>query len=517
MIVSMSSDIKTRLQFIRNNMISSKNPLTILNEDITNGGTPPVTLMDSIITYSSFEAIWGTNSILASPATADDPRDKEQCQGVTGNYDSHVPLSNVFNTSGSVVTFGSIVFGDASSINPLKNLLDCLHVTLQVLHGPNLIKYKVGNGAFVLYKYGSSTSGGDLNTYTDIEPFVIKILPDINKLDKSTSNIDAIKRILNGFIMLIESYVKLRFNKYINCIELENEAFLLQEGDLTQPFNENKFIEEHRKSRELHQKVSDYETKYDNNVKTIDEQEKYIDDITTRLAYQNGNVKNNSRKLTKNSVLHYLYLTLFVVFVITLLVIATTNDDSKNSLNKAKSKIIVGTICAISIVSFIIFYSINNRVFESFSSDTPHDIAINVIVRDFEKYLENTINLGILVDTNMRYGNIVHNLEKDLQETHNKGTKLKLQKETLKDKQTHDYRTSKILRARIMLLLQILILLSVVIFVHLIISGIDAFLAVVFIVLFVFVLYLYIIEAGGYVNTDATKIYWKKPSDKMFR
>lgn len=508
MIVSMSTsgtDIKTQLKFIRDNMISSETPLTILTDNF----------IKSIQTYGDFvdRTIYDwVGSLNYTPLTIGDA-DDFLCPINTAPIHGDVTFNN---TTTAVIAFGTTIGGTV--VPPLKDLLNCLHITLEVLHEPNLIKYKMKNndessiaGAFTLTYYDAIY--GTVTGYDNIKDSVEKILPNIAKLDKATSNIEVIKRVLKGFIMLIESYLNLTKNHLSNCIQNENVAFLTQNGSINPTFDSLQFIEEHRKSRHLHQKVSNYETKYDKGIKTIDEQEKYIDDINSRLKYQSGNVKNNSRNLIKNSVFHYIYLSLFVVFVITLMLIATTKDDSAN---KDKSKIVVGTIFGISVVSFIIFYSINNSIFESFAVIKRTE-ANNIIELEFVKYLENTINLGILVDTNMRYSDIVYKLEKEVNENDNKGTQLKLEKESLKDKQTHDYRTSKILRARIMLLLQILILLSATVFVNLMVSGIDVYLAVVFTIVFIFIVYLYIIKASRYVNTDARKIYWQKPSDKMLR
>lgn len=590
MIVSMSTsgtEIDTQLKFIRDNMISSETPLTILTPNFitsiqTYGAfvdrtiydwvgslnyTPLITglavdflcpetsrlqhitnatnsvsdnssdnndiwiaantLRNALTTYSYTTTADSTEFITQYDAVTDTVSGVRSYKGtaltnlknaitalsteINPSYIAPIHSDVVFKTTSTTpvrIDTDSIPFGNGSTVSPLKDLLNCLHITLEVLHEPNLIKYKMNRTELEVINY----DGTALTGYANIKDSVEKILPNIAKLNKATSNIEVIKRVLKGFIMLIESYLNLTKNHLSDCIQKENVAFLTQNGSINPTFDSLQFIEEHRKSRHLHKKVSNYETKYDKGIKTIDEQEKYIDDINSKLKYQSGNVKNNSRNLIKNSVFHYIYLSLFVVFVITLMLIATTKDDSSN---KDKSKIVVGTIFGISVVSFIIFYSINNSIFESFS--VTRAVATDTIEQEFVKYLENTINLGILVDTNMRYSDIVYKLEKEVNENDNKGTQLKLEKESLKDKQTHDYRTSKILRARIMLLLQILILLSATVFVNLMVSGIDVYLTVVFTIVFIFIVYLYIIKASRYVNTDARKIYWQKPSDKMLR
>lgn len=526
-----------QLDFIAKNMIAPHNMPTILKDE----------LRESLIKYNKFDTSNWFNtseqlSLTEQIANLNNIEEYKPLPIIYDNTNKEYKYLTVFNTpeQDSPIVIESLNFshlllklssgvkhgfGDGNK-SPLLDLMNCLHVTLYTLHETNLKKLK-SNIRFSVKLYEINKTNMTYDTTEDIRKYVAKIIPDIDRLDETSSNIEVIKRVIRGYILVIHTHIVLKaykiedesnalFETTAGILLKENERFLNQNVTNVTQYDELSFIDQHYRSRELHQKISDYETQYDNGIKIVGDQEEVIENEKSRVSFQEGNVTQKKNKLRRESTIHNVFLTLFVIFIITLFGILGTSQQSSEAVEQFELKTVVGVIFLFSVASLIIIYTINNKLFEQFTTNnTTETVKVTMVEKAFEKYLENTINLGLLVDTNMRYGDIVHRLHNEIDDNHNTGVQLKLNKESLKDNQTYDHRKSKILKERVLLFLQLLIILSAVVFIHLNTKDIDVFLSIILIVLSLISVYFYIIRTSSFVNTDPTKIYWKKPPTSM--
>jgi predicted membrane channel-forming protein YqfA (hemolysin III family) len=263
---------------------------------------------------------------------------------------------------------------------------------------------------------------------------------------------------------------------------------------------------------------------------TIEKVNTNIAEQKLNITIENNNVQTNKSYLKKSTIIFYVFL---AVFVVSLAILVGTLRGT----GTAQKKLTVAIIFAVGVIALIVMYFVVHKLLkEGFSSlpsssirtqinelgglDKIQQLYMDTAWGAFEEYLSNTINLAFLMETYRKYGDISNAITKEYNYYDKLGVQLKQSSQTLHSVQTNDYRTSKILQYRVYLFIQILIIVSLAAFINIYTPNSPSLHNVVIVLaafVSLFFVYLYIFNTNNLVHTDATKLYWGKPSEELLK
>lgn len=541
----MSDEILKRLEFICTNMIATDNQSYFLGKDATTKTQEANYFIPSLGNQASFASKW-LPTISGKAVTTILPQIY-----ITANGSSWVSANNIvastynkessgfnftaaLNSTGNLTKTGAVALktindNTTTSFTNLLELLDIIRITYNVLEDQQFKKFKENDSSLVVKKYQASVTNGVLtyDTVTGVSAVtteVLKIIPNITKLQHSSSNILAIRRVLLGYECMIHAFLAMHLFNASGGTSEEKVRFLVDATIYKMIAFNDKTYDSTSGITDIQKNLNKRITSYNNNRQRIDEVDKNISDIKLNIVVENNHVLSKSELLKKNTYLYYGFLSLFVVLLVTLVI-----AQQKAGNPSGQTKLMVGVVFAVSAVSLIVMYFVNHTYLqESFALPTSAiaNLAagsapanfINIyeptLLSTFDQYLANTIYISLLLGTYRRYGDISHAMNKEFYYYDNLTTQLKQSKEKLNSTQVQDYRMSKVLQYRIYLFLQILVIVSFVVFINLYI-GTSNYLLALMVFLILFMVYMYILNTNNLVHTDATKLYWDQPSSEM--
>ena len=530
------TEIKKRLSFIASHMIDPSNQSYILGKDalLLVAGTPSTNknvVIPSIVSYPNFISNWTT------PYNVGNMNESNVYQ-LNGNawqlYDSATAatatefnFTKVLTQSGttsflskdvySINETTTVPFG-AGAVSPLLDLLNALRVTYNLLDEATFSAYKAKLPNLSIAKYSLTASVYETVTAENVTSYVSKIIPSISTLDNTTSNIEAIRSVLKGYETIIHVYIAMFIRKVTTNNQVPtgtlDSTFVSQLIDKFGTANDAIYTSGINNAA-MQLMLTDNISKYNSGITRVNDTDTIVTSQKEEVSKESINVANNSALLKNTSYVYYSTIAAFIVVVIILGGILATKETKSDVVEAFKLKSTVAVILVLSTVAFVALYSINNNVFEQFDVFPTDSELTSSLASEFVKYLEIAIYKALITDTNMRYGDINQSLKKQVADNENTAFQLKIEKETLHDTQADKYHTVKDMEYQTYLFLEIVILASIATFAHLYTSAADTYIAIVFTLLLLFVIYVYVLKTNSLVHTDASKIYWKQPSLAM--
>lgn len=566
----MTTDIRLKLEFLCGKQIAELNQSYFLGKEATSQ-TDTINasfILGSILSYSTFDSKWLPASFAGTPSVDQvymrAPKNKvwytpisfagsdtEALTGLTTNNRNLAGLTkDVFLNFTNLLKEGGILAGtrtintyttSRSEVSVFANLLDLLNtmrVTYNVLgeksfamfrnalqKGERQIKAPVptyelekdGNGK-VHYKTESSM--------TVIKSYVEKIIPNIGNLDASTTNLDAIRRILFGYELMIHVYIAAKLVNALSYDSINNTVTGPSSTNILNLLNSTiKQIRDYndavyKKSGvgsvgQLNDLLEERIQQYNRSKASIEEINKELDDLKLGVTLEGNNVESNKSFFKRSNVIFVTFATVCIVCAIMLL----AAQQGLLSQNVATNKIIALSVMGIAVVSLVVIYILNNNyVYEPFVDPTANTlnnfimVYTNQALDAFTEYVSNSLYLAMVINTYKRYGDISHSISKEQNYYSNTSMFLKQNQDTLQSMQVDSYRKGKVLQYRVYLLLQVLITLSLASVITLYSSNpnMKAIVGVTAILVLIWV-YFYILNTQRLVHTDATKIYWGQP------
>lgn len=534
------SDISKRLEFISTNLIAEINQSYFLGKDATLQTASSSSFINHLLTYATFSTKWlptisstvtvseilnqvyltakaGDSWISASDLTASN-KDSYNTNSVTFNFTNALKVSTG-KLAGAAVVLNTTQTDITQSFVNLLELLDTMRVTYNLLEDTKFKSFKAQETNLEINKYSCVMTSNKpvyekVSGINNVVSIATRIIPNVLKLDHNSSNLLAIRRMLLGYEAMIHSYLALHI---LNTTEALNNTKVVYLIDSTI----NKLIKMNDTTYDkssgintIQQNLNGRISEYNNKRQRIDEVDKVVSDSKLNIVVENNNVTSNMELLKKNSYAYYTFLSLFIVFLVVLLIAQQGAEQPSGQM-----KLIVGVIFALSVVGIVVMYFINRTYLrESFvGNDVSNLISFyqtSSLLPAFDQYLANTIYVALLLGTYRRYGDISHAMNKEFYYYDDLTTQLKQSKEKLNNMQVQDYRMSKILQYRVYLFLQILIIISIVVFINLY-TGTSNYLLAFMIFTILFMVYMYMINTNNLVHTDARKLYWNQPSSEM--
>jgi hypothetical protein len=433
----------------------------------------------------------------------------------TSNNIEIVELATI--VSSSKVNFGanyvaaSATTPEVPATTAVLDFLNTIRVVYNLLDYNTYKRFKANDNTievnmYSMYSMGTGLKYSKISGIDKLTNIAQKIIPNIQQLNVSKTNLMAIRRVLHLYDMLIHGYIGMHIttdtNNYLTNII--NKKLTDSNNDL---YNADSGIPN------LQKKLDMRSNEYIKNMTTIDTIDKQLKSLKEDVSVERDNLVSHTRLLKKNSIVYFVFLIIFVACLIVLFGVISNSRNDENGTFRPIMQIVLISIFAISVVSIIIMQVVGkNYLTEPFTNDT---VLQTNFTDQSNKYLENTIYITLLVSTYNRYGDISYAMNKEEYLYSGINHQLNLRKNELVDKYTVDYHVSKVLQYRIYLLLQILIILSVCINIG-IYTGFTTVLLVFTLFLILFVLYMYIVNSNNLVHTDATKLYWGQPNMKAY-
>ena len=433
----------------------------------------------------------------------------------TSNNIEKVELATI--VSSSTVEFGAN-YAAASATTPevpattaVLDFLNTIRVVYNLLDYNTYKRFKANDNTIEVnmysmgtdFKYSKISGIGSIDKLTNIAQ---KIIPNIQQLNVSKTNLMAIRRVLHLYDMLIHGYIGMH-------ITTDDENYLTNIINKKLTDSNNDLYNADSGIPNLQKKLDMRSNEYIKNMTTIDTIDKQLKSLKEDVSVERDNLVSHTRLLKKNSIVYFVFLIIFVACLIVLFGVISNSRNDENGTFRPIMQIVLISIFAISVVSIIIMQVVGkNYLTEPFTNNT---VLQTNFTDQSNKYLENTIYITLLVSTYNRYGDISYAMNKEEYLYSGINHQLNLRKNELVDKYTVDYHVSKVLQYRIYLLLQILIILSVCINIG-IYTGFTTVLLVFTLFLILFVLYMYIVNSNNLVHTDATKLYWGQPNMKAY-
>jgi hypothetical protein len=399
------------------------------------------------------------------------------------------------------INFTATLTGTGNRILPV---LDNLRICYNLLNNPAKFNtFKNSGTAVTVDKYRMTRSNNVIN-YTTADRIAIgdaltAILQDHATLDPNKTSFIAVTRLLKAYEYIIHVYIAMNIEPYTNDSTLTpiTELILNKLNAENNSLNNNStgYIS-------IQDRITKIRNTYDDRLKTIDGSDILLKDLKEDVLKEKTEKNTNSNILTKNTIVYYVFLTLFIILICVLLYTLQKKGDDK-------SKVIVGGVVVASIVAMIIIYFLNMTYLkEGFITNIMAQANLNTYIL---QYLTDTLSISLMDDQYIRYSGVTQVLNKEIDRYDVINHQLKLESLGLNDIQVDDYRNARVLQYRVYLLLQIIIILSVAMAIFLYI-GENVLLFGVALLLVLFVIYLYIMNTNSLVHTDAKKIYWGQPS-----
>lgn len=396
----------------------------------------------------------------------------------------------------------------------LLALLDNIRVTYNLLDDVAIKRYMAQDNTLEVNRYALNNSLSTpmtpmtyhkITNITEIRTHVVNIIPDIDKIDSSSSNLLVIRRVLLGYESMIHCYIALYTNNQ-SISDLTNKKFKKMNSDL---------LDRATGIGKLQTALTNRVNMYNAQIKTIGTIDKDLVKFRENVEAESDDAISNEGYLKKNTIMFLIIMLIFIVCAVSLTgVLIVQQDKNASPTTMAKQKILVGIVFVVSAISMIVVYFVNQMTnVEKFAlaEDAPR---VSEITYTFNTYLEYTINIALLVDNYKRYGDITNAAKKEAYFYDGVNSQLKLRKETLTDKQTQEYRSAKIAQYRVYMLLQILLAVSIFVFIGLY-TGPNSIVLTFMIITVLIIVYMYLITTNNMVFTDATKLYWGHPTPEM--
>lgn len=359
-----------------------------------------------------------------------------------------------------------------------------------------------------------------------VKKYVSRIINNIRTLDPTSTRVDAIRRILLAYEMMIHIIIaSTLFTRPIqgdtNVVTTKNVFRNLLEICILNFVNLNiEFVNSVNRQGD-----SNNPTIYDtlNNAKRDYIQKK------KNLNMLSGDLKNVKKSIhremdltevnkyfyTRTSIVFYIYVILFIFILIGLAVI---HSGVGNMSDVMKLRLSVGMIL-FSVVLLVALY-LANRYF-IVTTESFQDSGVDIITQTqldnqlyvyyianntFSEYMINTINLLHMLDALSSYTNVTNSI-------HNENTyytyyqhQLRQNKERINSVQVESFRQAKILQYRTYLFTELLILASV--YMSIFVYAKHYFFGIIAFIVFLLLVYKYVYNVNNLVRTDGTKMYW---------
>jgi hypothetical protein len=316
-------------------------------------------------------------------------------------------------------------------------------------------------------------------------------------INEKTTNFTAVKRVLQAFEMIIHVYIAMK-------IEQNPETTPITDATVALINNKNLSIRDSSSGEYaiFRSQLSDMETRYNTNLDTVDNQNTLLKELKSDVKAEKIKFESHSNIFNKNNIVYYIFLILFIIACGFLLY---SIQYEKNE----RSKLIVGGVFALSVISLLIMYFLNMTYLkEDFTSPEATQTNLN---NSIYQYLDDTLFLSVIEDHADTYKSINGIVDKEINRYDIINHQLKLEKTALNDVQADDYRNARVLQYRVYLFLHILIILSITTFIFLQI-GQNIIVFTIALLLVLFMIYIYILNTENLVHTDAKKLYWGQPS-----
>lgn len=375
-----------------------------------------------------------------------------------------------------------------------------------------------------------STTENNINTIeTAIKPII-----DISKIDLNTTRVEAVRRLL----LLYESYIHI----YLGLLLLSrtntgtsgtvNAARVVMYDicyDMIKQFIERNNVIENIGGN-VYTIIKDLEQRmqlYKNTRKGIEQENTELQNLKTDIRLEKDilNISNSYSKKTNGVFYAYFAITLLIIVGVIVIYYTPTLDDGMK-------KLLMSIMAGVSIIAYVVMYLVNRYVLmETFSSasvlpafltidtiNTETNLAtsrtslLTILNREALVYLNNTINMVLLMDSYRGYGNVNYSMQKEYQYYKDKNDTLSQDKNKINQAHRITYLNSRINRYRVYYFLQILLTITLTAFLVTYFPDMLTFFTVIAVLFIILFTYFYIINVNNLVRTDGKKLYWGQPN-----
>jgi len=448
-------------------------------------------------------------------------------------------LSENINTTGYPTFKGTAV--------SILEILDALRMAYNILEPTTFQAYqlkKKGGRATLdtpILKYTLALKTGSTTEYVsttenNINTIEITVKPiiDITKVDLNTTRVEAVRRLLLLYESYIHTYLALlllsrtnvgtsgainqaRVVMYDICYDIVNQ--FIKRNEILESIGGNVYTV----IKDLEQRMQLYK----NTRKGIEQENTELQNLKTDIRLEKDllNISNSYSKKTNGVFYAYLAITLLIIVgVIVIFYTPTLSDGMK--------KLLMSIMAGITIIAYIIMYLVNRYVLaEPFSSSSvlPNFLTIDTINtatdldaqrtdllaifnREALVYLNNTINMVLLMDSYRGYGNVNYSMQKEYQYYKDKNDTLTQDKNKINQAHRITYLNSRVNRYRVYYFLQLLLTITIAAFLATYFPDMLTFFTVIAVLIIVMFTYFYIINVNNLVRTDGKKLYWGQPN-----
>jgi hypothetical protein len=356
-----------------------------------------------------------------------------------------------------------------------------------------------------------------------VNKYVNRLINDVRTLDPSMTKLDAIRRILLGYEMMIHihiagvlfleaSRIGSNANFYRNILEICILNFVYLNHAFSNAVNSGDFSEGadslFTNLGELRKKYLNYRSNLNNLTADL---HKTKEDISNELDM----VDLNSYYYSRSSMVFFVFMGLFIITLVGIIALHSglveLNDTMKFKATFA--------IALFSIVLLVILYFINRTLvvdpetFQNQGAQAELDLILYtsyIANNTYSQFMGNTTGIIYMLDTLRGYNDFTGSISKENAFYSNYHDQLKQNKDELNNIQVEDYRQGKILQYRAYLFVQILIIISL--YMMLYTYNKHYFFAIVALIILLLTIFMYIYNVNNLVHTDATKFYWEEVS-----
>jgi hypothetical protein len=541
-------NIKRNLKYINDNFIEATQRSVLLGNDYTGSGNNlinqfldfnnfAINWLTTTVTFTGLNDLQKTENLLTNIFLKKDnawvnannfysgasPTNKFTLETPAYTYNNDVTTINYTKLLSSIQKSSSTTLqktqSQSETFASLLELLNAIRVTYNLLEPAKYKTYLEGSLTTVSM-YELNDDNTDYKKFTnsaeDVETMrnlVNKFLINLDTLNVSITNVDALRRILLGYESMIHIYIaahiynNLQSTGFKNLLET-NIAYLNK-------FNLNIFDSTTNEGLNvlysgLEERIKTYKDSK-NDINVLNENlQKAKSDIQIEKNY----INSHSKFYNSNKNMFFIFTLLFLLLLIVLL----ANYYGILMVSEATSKKVPLIIAGIALLLLVILYVSHRTVLTEPFAATDLTTYTTLALKVFDEYINHTINIIRVLDTYRGYGDISYAIKKEKNYYTGLEFNLNQNKETLNSIQAENYRQGKILRYRTYLFLQILITLSIIIAIMMYAPGslntniIYGVIGTFIILLWV---YFYIFNINNLVRTDPRKLYWGQPSSEL--
>jgi hypothetical protein len=488
----------------------------------------------NLITYSGADVAEASGVLRSSKSWQITKPNITPTELLTSEYNFSKLLGENINTTGYTSFKGTAV--------SLLEILESLRMAYNILDPSTFQEYqlkKKGNASTLdigILKYTLALKTGSTTDYvstteTNINTIetVVKPIIDITKIDLNTTRVEAVRRL----ILLYESYIHV----YLGLLLLSKtstgtDARVVMYDicyDMVKQFIERNNVIENIGGN-VYNVIKDLEQRmqlYKKTRKGIEEENTQLQNLKTDIRLEKDllNISNGYSKKTNGIFYAYLASTLIVIVGVIVIFYSPTLSDGMK-------KLFMSIMAGISVIAYIVLYLVNRYVLmETFSSASvlPAFLSISTIKaaanldtqitdlstifnRESLVYLNNTINMVLLMDSYRGYGNVNYSMQKEHQYYKDKNDTLTQDKNKINQAHRVTYLNSRVNRYRVYYFLQLLLTITITAFLTTYFPDMLTFFTIIAVLLIIMFTYFYIINVNNLVRTDGKKLYWGQPN-----